>query len=106
MTILKSNSLSYVQNDREHNFDFICGISHRIFKSEKNQVAQKKTAVTLLPSNESHHVRYQIKLYRFLDLYKTIYGGTKTLSFSKLSIEVGYILLKNSVQSVPTIVSD
>ena len=34
---------------------------HTISEPE-NQDAQKKTAVTLLPSNESHHVRYQIKL--------------------------------------------
>ena len=44
--------------------NFNCLKMHIISEPEKIELL-RKSSVTLLPSNESHHVRYQIKLTRF-----------------------------------------
>ena len=54
----------------------------KISESEKSSWL-RKTAVTLLPSNESHHVRYQIKAYWLWDLHEMTHNYIKALGVFK-----------------------
>ena len=62
----------------------------------------RKTTVSLLSGDHNHQMKYQIKLTSFgpgfCDSYeKKTHGDIEALAFSKLSIEIGYILLKHPV---------
>ena len=72
---------------------------HVTFGPEKSIKLLIKTAVTLLPSNPNHHERYlPNKIYRFCHLYEIIHSEIEALSFSKLSIKIGYILLRHPAE--------
>ena len=59
----------------------------------------RKMPGTLLPKNESHHLRYRKKLTGFGACKKIMHNGNKAHGYSNLSITIGYILLKQPVQS-------
>ena len=72
------------------------GLKMHIFSEPENQVAQK-ICCNSVSKQEKSLFEVSNKTYMFWNSYKIIHRDIEALSFSKLSIKIGYILLEHPV---------